>query len=338
MKKRLNEIEDHIVELLARYYTDEASAQERAEAEAWIALTEENKKYANQIKVIIENAAQVKATHTYSTDKAWIKVESKINEAETKVVALNPKAGIWQWTMRIAASVLLLISIIYIGQQWFIPKNIELNLQSENTVLQDTLPDGTAIVLNKNSSMAYVADKKGSQQRVQLKGEAHFSMAETKASDFVIETFGVYVHDIGTKFNLRSYSDEEEIIVAVEEGEVKFYSDKDEGIHVFAGETGYYNKHEQKFYKNEVIDVNMLAYKTKVFVFNNASLAIIINALNDVYNTHIQLSGNIGNCQVTVSFKDESIESIADILAETLGLAHQISGNEIILEGEGCEQ
>jgi hypothetical protein len=41
---------------------------------------------------------------------------------------------------------------------------------------------------------------------------------------------------------------------------------------------------------------------------------------------------------LNVTFKGESIESIAEIIAETLNLKMTLSGKEILLEGSGCEE
>jgi hypothetical protein len=38
-----------------------------------------------------------------------------------------------------------------------------------------------------------------------------------------------------------------------------------------------------------------------------------------------------------VSFNNEDIDEIASVMAETLGLTIKKSGNEIRLEGSGCE-
>jgi transmembrane sensor len=331
----LKENEDHIIDLLVKYHTKEANSQERADIETWLKLSEENHKLGNDIQIILEKAKHQQVNYQYNTDKAWQKVQSRLTD-KGKLVDLKSSTSAWQWSLRIAASLLLIISIVYISQPWLRPAKIEFSVASTDSTLTDTLPDGTSVFLNKNTSLTHVTDKKTKQQRVQLNGEAYFEMASSTEKNFIIETSGIYVQDIGTKFNLRSYLDEEEISVVVEEGIVKLFSDDDEGIHVLAGETGYYNKIEQRFYKQEVLDVNALAYKTKVFVFNNTPLAVIISSLNQVYDLPIQLSGNIQSCQVTVSFKDEPIESIVDILAETLGLIVHINPGEIILEGKGC--
>lgn len=330
----MKENEEHIIELLVRFYTDEVTAKEHEEVEAWLSLSAENQKLGKDIQTILEKASKNQTQFNYNTEQAWEKVKSKLEES--KVIQMPARTSALQWSLRIAASILLLLSVIYITQQWTSPKLVELNLQSTNTTLQDRLPDGTQVFLNKNSKLDYVADKKAKEQRVKLTGEAYFSMSDNPSREFIIETLGVYVQDIGTKFNLRAYPKEEEIIVAVEEGEIRFYSDEDAGIQVLAGETGYYNKQEERFYKKELLDVNVLAYKTRVFVFNNTPLSIIVNALNQVYEQPIRLSGNIAACQITVSFKDETLASIAEILAETLGLSYHISGNEIILEGKSC--
>jgi hypothetical protein len=63
----------------------------------------------------------------------------------------------------------------------------------------------------------------------------------------------------------------------------------------------------------------------------------VVESLNEVYETKIQLRGNLKSCRLNVTFKNEPIESIAEIIAETLNLKITFSEKEILLEGSGCE-
>jgi transmembrane sensor len=66
-------------------------------------------------------------------------------------------------------------------------------------------------------------------------------------------------------------------------------------------------------------------------------LQTVIEQLNANYQKKIKISEALKTCSVTVSFDNEEIETIAEILAETLNLRLRVADDEIMLEGEGCE-
>src|SRR4029077_17656407 len=103
------------------------------------------------------------------------------------------------------------------------------------------------------------------------------------------------------------------------------------------------------------IDTNSLSYKTKIFSFNNTDLGSVVDKLNEVYDSKIRLANEaLRDCHLTVNFNDDKLDTVIDILAETLNLTvtrpnqpvgptpdHRQagagpSGQEIILDGEGC--
>ena len=121
----------------------------------------------------------------------------------------------------------------------------------------------------------------------------------------------------------------------METGEIKFYTLENEGLNLKGGETGIYDKVSKSFARLVQADTNILAYKTHVFNFNSTDLGSIVETLNEVYTVKIRLKNEkLSNCLLTVSFKGEPIESIAEIIAETLGLTLIKSDNEIVLDGK----
>lgn len=120
------------------------------------------------------------------------------------------------------------------------------------------------------------------------------------------------------------------------EGEVVFFTDNNPGIHLKANGKGTYNK-TTKTFSIEQPEENVLAYKTKFFSFSDTDLETIVQTLNEVYTTKITLPDHLKKCLLTVSFNDEPIEEIAEVIAETLHLKAIHKPNEIVLEGAGCE-
>ena len=81
----------------------------------------------------------------------------------------------------------------------------------------------------------------------------------------------------------------------------------------------------------------MTAYKTKFFSFSNSSLTEVVQTLNAVYPTRIVIDDALRDCMLTVSFNDENIDEIANVIAETLGLSVVRSAADVInLKGAGC--
>ena len=115
-----------------------------------------------------------------------------------------------------------------------------------------------------------------------------------------------------------------------------FYTVNDSGLYLKENGKGVYNKVTKRFTVDQP-DENTLAYKTKVFGFNNVELSVIIDALNEVYDKQILLRGNIQTCRLTVSFNEETQEEIIAVIAETLNLTVDRTGDQIVLEGTGCE-
>ena len=97
-----------------------------------------------------------------------------------------------------------------------------------------------------------------------------------------------------------------------------------------------YNKISKQF-SVELADTNIMAYANRQFVFEETDLQTVVEQLNAIYEKKISLSENLKNCRLTVNFQNEDIDTIADIIAETLNLT-VIPGEQIItLEGEGCD-
>lgn len=208
---------------------------------------------------------------------------------------------------------------------------------SADSTRQDTLPDGSTAFLNKKSELAYSYDAKAKSRKVKLKGEAYFSVKHDEENPFVIEAEDILVRDIGTEFNLKAYPEKDTIEILVTEGEVQFYTLYDSGLNLKAGQRAIYSKRNKMFYRIEKPDTNILAYKTKVFSFNNTDLKSVVELLNEVYNSKIVLANKkLFDCRLTANYKEDNPAIIAEVIAETMNLTLTRRGEELILDGDGC--
>jgi ferric-dicitrate binding protein FerR (iron transport regulator) len=83
------------------------------------------------------------------------------------------------------------------------------------------LSDGTRVWLNADSELRYPVSFAGDRREVFLSGEAYFHVTRDVARPFIVESGGVRVEVLGTKFNVSAYRDEERVITTLEEGSVR---------------------------------------------------------------------------------------------------------------------
>lgn len=329
---------NHIDELIGKYLSREASADERARVETWLGENEANRRYFNQFKTIFDRAVRVKDLPHFDTDAAWNKVRSRLHKKpEAKTVSLQPSGIGLMW--RIAASVVLVLGVGFFVYRLLQPSATVPAMQviTQQRSEADTLPDGSGVFLNKETQLAYTFDKKKKAHVVKLKGEAYFNIQHNDDKTFIVEVGEVLIKDIGTSFNVKAYPESNTIEVVVEEGEVMFYTAKDSGLYLRAGGKGVYHK-VTKTFTVEQAEPNVTSYKTKFFIFSDTDLATVVRELNEVYNKRIVVGSHLKQCRLTVSFNNESIEEIASVIAETLGLTAKTSGEDIVLEGKACEE
>jgi transmembrane sensor len=329
-----------IDDLIGKVLAGEATHEEREIVDSWCREHADNQKYFDQTRTIFENAAAVKFEIAFDSDEAWQKMRTRLKRPARGLQVEFKVMNMWQ-VARVAAGLAVLAVASVWTYTWLQTPTPTIKVVAHATTAQDTLPDGTTAFLNKKSTITYKFDKKTQTRKVELKGEGFFEVKHEEERPFVIETDEALVRDLGTAFNIKAYPGEDTVEVVVKEGVVQFYTANDPGINLVAGETGLYSKRSKSFTKLHRADTNVFAYKTGVFAFHATDLRSVIARVNEVYDARISLGNDkIGDCRLTVNFTNEELETIVDVIAETLALQVERKDEkrkEIVLTGPGCQ-
>jgi transmembrane sensor len=331
----VEQFENDIDELIGKVLAGEASTSEAERVEHWCNLHPDNRKYFEQTKTIFDNASKVQVQLSFDSDHAWQKVRSRLRKEET---GKGRTVQLWT-TLRIAAGLAIVIVAGYWIYQATQTPSAVIEVVADATTARDTLPDGTTAFLNKKSSITFAVDKKTGERKVELKGEGFFEVKHDEEKPFVIEAEETLVRDLGTAFNVKAYPGQDTVEVVVQSGVVQFYTADNPGLNLTAGETGLYSKRTKSFTRLLRADTNVFAYKTGVFAFHSTDLKSVVDRINEVYDSHISLDNEkIGQCRLTANFNNEQLETIVEVIAETLSLeVERKSQKEIILKGTGCQ-
>jgi transmembrane sensor len=322
--------EINIEDLIAKKLAGEITLAEEHLLAEWLEKDPANRKYYDSLQRIFIDTAALKAMDEVDTDAAWNKLKSKINKTKTKEVKIVP---LQRWLIRIAAALILITGGVAIMLYINSLKAVEQYAYSTfDTPSEFKLPDSSTVYLNAKSKATITITKK--ERKVLLEGEAFFNVVHNEKQPFIVEAAGLQITDIGTAFNVDA-SDSSKVDIIVQHGEVEI-SRGNKKVNAIKGEHVVYTQSSGELVKLSVIDVNDLSYITKIFVFENTSLPAVIQKLHEVYGTQIMLSDNLKFCRLTSTFKNEKIEYILQVIAETLQLRLNKNGNKFILEGTGC--
>lgn len=331
---------DNNEDLLGKYLAQETEAHENALIEKWLQENEENQKELNNYAFIWDKAGGVKEdkAHIVDVDAAWLKVKSKMdapNEAKVIPLKVAPKQNRF-FTIGMAASVTILLTVGVLVYLFRSQAPEIISLKTNQNTLAQTLPDGSLVFLNANTTLTYPDDFKDDIREISLSGEAFFNIKRDETKPFVIHANGSDIKVLGTSFNVRAYN--KNVEVNVETGKVQF-KNKAKVTLLVAGEQATFEAEKDTIKKQAILDKNAFAYKTKVFVFENSSLEHIAKVLAEGYQVSISLKNSrIKSCRLTTKFDNETLPNALNIIAETLNLTVSSKGEKYTLDGEGCAE
>ena len=319
---------DKMDELLVKYLAEEATPPEQELIEVWIGTSEINRRYFRHLQLIWNESQKLASRTAVDENKAWQRFQRKLKKSAT---AGNSLRGFGWW--RVAASI-----IIIAGIAWLLSSLLEkgsseppiLHIVSVNEVKKDTLPDGSFATLNKNSVLTYPAAFKGKTRKVKLKGEAFFNVTPNKQKPFIIDVNDVQVKVVGTSFNVKSTKGETEIIV--ETGIVQV-TKADTTIELKAGQRILFEAVDTAAEVVASDDKLYNYYVSRTFVCDNTPLWKLVEKLNEAYDVNISIRRDpLKKLPLTVTFDDESLDVILDVISQTLMIKVSRKDNEIILE------
>ena len=317
-------------DLLVKYLVGETDADENAAVENWLKADKKNLNYYNGFKKIWEDSLLIAAENkTINEDVAWKRLQNRIHEKDVPVITLKKSSIHW---LRIVASILLISTLGWFGYSYFENKsaNTLIQVYATNTTLNDTLPDGTTVTLNKNSSLSYTSTFKGSTRPVTLKGEAFFNVSPDKTKPFIITINDVTVQVVGTSFNVKNKNGK--TIVAVETGIVKVSKNKDQ-VELRHGEKVIIADQKSELVKSISKGRLYNYYRNKELVCDETPLQELVEALNEIYNVNIIIKNpSLKEKTLTTVFKDQSLDQVLEVIQETFRIKIERKNNQILLE------
>lgn len=227
------------------------------------------------------------------------------------------------WQGAAAALFILAASSIYFST---LKSNIEIDLLQQYIPTAEirslTLPDGTKVQLNSQSTLLYPKEFTGSTRSVYLMGEANFQVKPDKKHPFIVKANDFQVTALGTEFNVSAYPDHEEIATTLISGSVRVdYNNLKGSIILHPSEQFAYNRNSKKYQSSRPDMNDVTAWQRGELVFSEKTLTEIINILQRKYPYIFEYSiKNLKADRFSFRFKDNApLEEVMEIIVNVVG-------------------
>lgn len=197
------------------------------------------------------------------------------------------------------------------------------------------LSDNTKVVVNSGTTIVYPHSfsSHAKERSVFVNGSCHFEVSKDASHPFVVHLGNVKVRVLGTHFSVNSYSDEEQVVVTLEEGSVNV-SDSFQNVTLSPNEQLIYSRTAGTMHKQMV---DAMAYNLWVkggLNFTQEPLEKILKSIERRYRVTISIAKDVDSKRCyTMNFKKgETIERIMNVLTFVSGdMTYTKDGDSIFI-------
>ncbi|MDR3142291.1 MAG: FecR domain-containing protein [Tannerellaceae bacterium] len=325
------EVDDNI---LIQYIGNVLSEDEKAQVEAWLKTSSENKRILEQMYFVLQLTEKVRIMNAIDTDKAFALFKVKRKR----------KTGIgvsWRLSLRRIAIVLFIPLLVLTGYL-ILHNNSEDGLKMveisaiPGAVSAFSLPDKSKVWLNANSSLTYADHFSTGKRLVELKGEGYFEVVKNATKPFVINAGPSYsIEVLGTSFNVSAYPDDKTIETTLTEGSVMIKAVAKDGNSITCrlkpNEKAEYQKDSKQLEIKQVDTDVDTGWMNGEIIFKQAPMDNVLNKLSRRYNVKFDVKDKVVmDAVITARFKDEQLSQVMEYLKVASGIKyiiHKPAGN-----------
>lgn len=337
-------------DLITRYFSGEIREDELRLLSDWLKEDPDHEALFKEYRKTWELIEKQKISSSVDTDKEWISMQALLNSSSAPSVnpakAIEPDEPLRinhfsiQRVWKVAAAVMVLLVSSFLLYFYF-NKPADIVVVAQQTNVEQLLPDGSVVTLHAGAQLTYPETFEGGTRQVELSGEAYFVVAHDKSKPFIVSSGDARIEVLGTQFNVNTQATSKTMEVVLTSGKVSVYYSKTpkDNVLLAPGEKAELLAEQKQIIKSPAIDPNYMAWKTHILVFENTTLGEAIKTIQNVYLTPVKLSDQqLSGCRITATFNGQSLESVLEVMKETLNLQISRNGDIVEISGSGCNQ
>ncbi len=317
-------------ELLARDMAGELSDQEHHDLNSQLQDDKRVEEVFSQVKRLWGDSKYAQELAEINTDGAWDQVQEKIATPTGGV----RKMSFMRNVVAIAAMLIVMVGGYYM-YSIFSAGSMQSIVVAQSQTRLVNLPDGTDVAINGGSSFTYPKDFEKDTRTVELDGEAFFNVKRDESKPFIIRTEKVQIQVLGTSFNVKAYTPDQQTIVTVSTGTVLVaVNNQSSKVILRAGESVVYDASTRELKKQVNENVNFQAWNTKEIDFSeNTALSDVFETIEAVYQIQIVLSDSslIQGEYFNGSFKHHSLDHVLETVCQSFQINYKKDGDVYVI-------
>ena len=273
---------------------------------------------------------------TIDTDKAWDRLYLRLKEEDlldagankTRTVSLIHK-------LQMAAAITVLCICTGVASLYFKMKNEDqtvvsiINSDSSNTLVS-ALEDGSIVYLASGAALSHPKRFAADKREVVLAGEALFDIKAKPHAPFLIDTELILVEVKGTKFNVKT-SGKESFELSVQHGTVMVIV-KSTGASEMVEDGETVGLHDGQLQKIASDDRSRFHQYTEKMQFKDERLENIVEVIGKISEKPVIITDNeIKAREITITFSNNTIEEMIELLCVGLNLTYIDNGDEFVI-------
>lgn len=308
--------------LIMDYLDGICSAEEAQDLLSWLAVSESNRAHFEEFKQVW-SLTDFSIPSDIDTEAALANVNGIIDEIEEQGTAQVIEMPWLRRNLKAVSSVAAAVVVaVVLGFMFLKPNTDTITFASNGNDQTYTLPDGSTIEFEGESTVSYLANFK--ERNVNFKGKAQFDIAKDESHPFTIHCGDINVMVLGTNFLLDS--EEETCFVDLFSGKVKMVNVDQKGnelecIELMPGERGIFNSNDGNLKTMTYNEVKKDELTNGHFLdFNDVKLSTIVEALEFLYEIKIELPEKYADGKLTARFTDQdSVDDMLETIATVFG-------------------
>ncbi len=199
-----------------------------------------------------------------------------------------------------------------------------------------SLPDGSRVQLNGNTSLSYRPFFGTFHRNMDLDGEAYFEVVSSE-TPFVVNAPTTQTTVLGTKFNVSDWNNSSSLNaeVSVLEGKVSVYDYHESDVFIIKNESATLNRNTRELSKQQVseISIHSLSWLNGDLKFSNVTLAQFFERLEFHFGKEIILKGDLFDRErIQAHYKNSTeLESILTDISTIKNLSVQKTSSGFIV-------
>lgn len=328
-----------IIDIANRFLSEkDCTRDELTGLKRWLSDTDSQPEVENWLSEHWATSPEIDSTTLIETVFQQIQDYQKVHSPESGF-SLSRILKVYQ---KIAA--FLLIPVIGFGILYWVSQYGETTGQYAETIAprgqksQIVLADGTKVWLNSDTKIKYPTNFNKKQRDVYLDGEAFFEVSKNALKPFIVHTTSMCVKILGTKFNVKAYSDEDNVETSLFEGSISLimtnpWSNATAEKVVKPGQSLLYSKNNRELAYNRFPWEEIIGWKKNQLIFKDDTFSNLVKKVERWYDVEVVYDEKqFNDRRLTVElYEGERLDRLMEVIRLALSVNYKYEKGKIIL-------